>query len=836
MDHLKGAMAWHDAGMSVIPVVADGSKKPYAAWKDYQSFRASRAKVERWFKTSPEQGVGLICGEVSNNLEMTEIEAVRMGGEHWDRIADCMGDNGVYPTWNRLITEGYCESTPSGGIHILYTVVGNPIPGNTKIAMDVTGKQTYAETRGEGGFVVVAPSGGRVHKTGESWTVLAGRIGEVPEITWDERCQIHDALRIALDERVLPTYERPAGASTYDKSQGERPGDAFENDPSITIHDLLLRNGWKYLGKSRGQDRYVHPLSSDMSTHSACTGWQGSPNLYAWSGLPKEDYYTKFGLLAQLEFNGDFSAAGKWLHTQGYGTGGTPVIDLSDWDEVPQQVAAPDVERAAQVESAPQPKAVRIPLKEHTDTGMAHLGVKLFGDKFRLVHEERGWRGYEAGRWVETTAAAVSQSFEKLTHAVRQEAKAGMELVADSADKAEVQAAQQYLKFANAMRQDKGAKALISRFSNQKEISVKVEDFDRNRNLLCLANGTFDMSTMTLRGHDAKDMLTRKINVPFDSSARCPEFDKYLETVIPDADSRRFIQVAMGMTLVADMKEAAFFVLHGPTGCGKSVFLNIMSEVLGEYAVTASPSTFQVSRSGGSEAGYDLHHLRGSRFASISETSEGTRLNEELIKRVTGGDAVTSRAPYQGFVTWRPSFTMWMTTNFKPNLNSDDGAVWRRARSIEFPTSFYVPGRTPDTGLKGRIVENEASGVLNWVLAGAAMYLAEGLQEPAKVKADRDEWRQEVDSVVQFLKDSVNEGTLVETPEARTPFSDLFRMYNAWAVNNYVKPLGRRRFGNRLETLGYEAIKGSGNVAMRSGLAVPPGTFIADATSGVRRW
>src|SRR5690349_23622009 len=165
MNHLDGALAWWDAGMAVIPARADGSKRPVHEWKNFQGERPPRLLVEGWFNQNPQWGVGIVCGQASGNLEMLEIEAVRMDSASHDRIRDAMDQQGddIADLWAALTDYGYCEFTPSGGIHLLYRIADQPVPGNQKIAMSEDSKVTYAETRGEGGFVIVAPSSGTVH-------------------------------------------------------------------------------------------------------------------------------------------------------------------------------------------------------------------------------------------------------------------------------------------------------------------------------------------------------------------------------------------------------------------------------------------------------------------------------------------------------------------------------------------------------------------------------------------------------------------------------------------------------------------------------------------------
>lgn len=815
MDHLTGALKWYDAGCSVVPVVADGSKRPLGTWKDYQVTRAPRERVEKWFKTTPEQGVGLICGAVSGGLEMLEIEAVRMGGEYWDKIDEAMKANGVHSEWTWLIDNGYTETTPSGGIHILYRINNDtPVPGNTKIALDVTGKITYAETRGEGGFVVVAPSSGTVHKTGESWAVASGKIGEIGQISWDVRCLIHTALREALDERTMPIYERPAGMVAYDRSQGDRPGDAFNDDPSVTIHDILLRNGWKYLGKSRGQDKYVHPLSSDMTTQSACTGHKGSPNLYVWSGMSREDYYTKFGVLVELEFNGDFSEASRWLRSQGYGSE-RELLDISDWfeqetsDEASRMGA--DVESTTPaVASVVEDPTASVRLREWTETGVGELLAKVYGKKFRNVHDQKAWRVYKDGLWSLDQERQVEFAAKRITKILLDQAG---EMISEAeGDEEKVKIANSVYRKAESFRSDRGAKAVVNRFGAERGITVPFEAFDPYLNLIRFANGTLDLDTLTLREHRPEDMITMDVPYAYDPSATAPMFSKFLEESLPDDDVRGYIQRASGYTLSGTPNEGVWFALYGDTGCGKSTWLNIVKASMGDHARTAAQATF-AQRNEGSRAANDLQDIRNCRMVSISETKEGQLFNEALIKQYSGGDEMNSHGLYQNNGTWKNRGVLFMATNHPPRLSADDNANWRRVKMIEFPVSQYTnPNMNPDPKLADKIIASELPGVMNWIIDGLRDYRAHGLGEPKAVTVAVKNHRTEVDPVAQFLSEGMADGYIRvdhDDDNMQIPANQLHRIFSNWCIENGYKPFAPRRFGMRLTALRFSQRRNS---------------------------
>lgn len=821
LSHLDGALKWWDSGMSVVTVLADGSKRPMGSWRNYQQARASRERVEQWFNSAPGQGVGIICGAVSENLEMLEIESARMGSEYLDKVQDAMVQTGADGAWQWLLNTGYVESTPSGGIHILYRITDQPVPGNTKIALSENGKITYAETRGEGGFVVVAPSGGRVHKSGDSWSVIAGQIGEVPGLEWATRCAIHEALRIALDERVLPTYERPAGAVTaYDRSQGDRPGDAFNSDPAVTIHDILTRNGWKYLGKSRGQDRYVHPYSSDMTTHSAVTGHNGSPNLYAWSGLPAEDYYTKFGLLAHLEFNGDFSAAGKFLYGQGYGE--RREVDISDWD-IPTSGheatgVGPVVDSSTPgVGEAAKPAKLR--LTEWTETGVGELLAKVYGAGFRAVPEQKLWRVYRDGLWHHDRNGEVGIVAKRVTTVLLSQAREMVSEAKAAEDEEKTKIANGVLRKAESFRSDRGARAVINCFGREEGITVPFSAFDVDLDVLRFTNGTLDLRTLELREHRASDMITLDIPFEYDPDAKAPTFRKFMDETLPDAEVRKYMQRAQGYALAGRPNEGVWFALWGDTGCGKSTYLDIVRNALGDHARTAAQATF-AQRNEGSRAANDLNDIRMARMVTISETKEGQLFNESLIKQYSGGDEMNSHGLYQENGTWKNRGVLFMATNHPPRLSADDNANWRRIKMIEFPVSRYTnPDMVADPKLASKIVAAELPGVMNWIIEGLRAYREVGLVEPGVVTEAVRAQRTDSDQVAQFLTEGEQDGYITVDESAEISQTQLYDLFQTWCRNNGLTPLGSRRFGMSLTSKRFDTVR-TAKTRSRKGIGV----------------
>lgn len=320
-DIRNAALAWHAAGYSVLPIRRDGSKRPACdSWQQYIEQAADRATVEAWF-TDDRHGLGVVMGAASGNAEMVELE-----GRAINRITD-LGDlaeaSGLGPLWKRLL-EGYSEQTPSGGLHLIFRCPEIVTPGNMRLAVGAN-KQVLAETRGQGGQVVVAPTPGAFHETGKPWRLWFGGPTTVPVLTADERDAIYTLFR-TLDETPEPAEEPKSRVARL--SDGASPGDAFE--AATDWRDILGPHGWTRVPKRpKSKERYWCRPGKRIGV-SATTGRDPARDrLYVFTSSTEfepDTCYTKFAAYALLEHGGDYSAAAKALRARGFGAPPKPVV------------------------------------------------------------------------------------------------------------------------------------------------------------------------------------------------------------------------------------------------------------------------------------------------------------------------------------------------------------------------------------------------------------------------------------------------------------------------------------------------------------------------------
>ena len=308
---LDAALAFCEAGCSVVPAMADGSKAPAGKWQRWQSGRPDAAQVTAWLSNGRHDGFGVVCGAVSGGLEMLELEGRAVRAGLTAQYRDVLDGHELGELWRRIVT-GYAETTPGGGLHILYRVDGTP-RGNRKLAVTASG-DVLIETRGEGGFVIVAPSGGGTHPTGKPWQLAKGGPGSIAVITEDERDALH-AIASLLTQAVPRQPVIPATAS----GSGDRPGDDFSARTSW--QDILAPHGWQCT-RAFGSDAHGwRRPGKEGPGISATTREDGGLYVFSTSTpFDTEVPYSKFGAYGLLNHGGDYAAAAKALRAVGYGS------------------------------------------------------------------------------------------------------------------------------------------------------------------------------------------------------------------------------------------------------------------------------------------------------------------------------------------------------------------------------------------------------------------------------------------------------------------------------------------------------------------------------------
>ena len=313
---LTTALRFLAEGISVVPVANDGSKRPALSWQKYQEQLPTADELLLWFKHDVD-GIGVITGKVSGNLEMLELEGRAVSQKMHLDIAEIANNSGLGELWQRL-NAGYVEITPSGGLHWLYRVIDGEVGGNTKLARkpgENGGVDVFAETRSEGGFTITAPSGGATHPSGGSWTLIGGSIETIPTITSKERSALH-AIFAMFDE--MPKAENLQQEVVAKHDGILTPGDDY--NARTTWEELLAPLGWTVVYRKNEATVWRRPGKTEGI--SATTNFNGNDKFFVFTTstqFESETSYSKFAFYAATKHGGDFKAAATTLRNLGYG-------------------------------------------------------------------------------------------------------------------------------------------------------------------------------------------------------------------------------------------------------------------------------------------------------------------------------------------------------------------------------------------------------------------------------------------------------------------------------------------------------------------------------------
>nr|WP_250157283.1 phage/plasmid primase, P4 family [Tianweitania aestuarii] len=298
-----------------------------------------------------------------------------------------------------------------------------------------------------------------------------------------------------------------------------------------------------------------------------------------------------------------------------------------------------------------------------------------------------------------------------------------------------------------------------------------------------------------LHGHRPSDLISKlapTMWAPGASPSRTT-FDAFLKRVQPDPDIRLFLQRFAGYCLLGTTVEQCLVFFYGAGRNGKSTFVDLLCEIVGDYAVTLSIDSFAgETKRGGNEATPDLARLPGARLVAASEPEMGVKLKDALIKTLTGGEKIPVRRLHQDFIEVMPQFKIMLSGNHKPRIDDTSDGIWRRVYLV--PWDIQIPLSEVDRALPTKLRE-EASGVLAWMVEGALDYLNYGLNPPEKVVAATRDYREESDPIGAFIRAAC---IVTGREEDQSTPGQLFNGYSHFASREGAAEFKQNTFTRRL--------------------------------------
>ncbi|MDX2092504.1 MAG: phage/plasmid primase, P4 family [Kofleriaceae bacterium] len=423
-----------------------------------------------------------------------------------------------------------------------------------------------------------------------------------------------------------------------------------------------------------------------------------------------------------------------------------------------------------------------------TELGNAQRFAAKHGDRLRYVQSRDLWLVWDGRRWCHDELGSPVEAAKRVVADLYKESG---EFAARAAagDEQSGRRAEELARFARASSKASALGAMVQLARSESPIAATSAMFDHEPFALTVRNGTLDLRTAALRPHRQDDMITKLADVDFDANAACPRFDAFLARVLPDADVRDFVQRYFGYALTGHVGEQVLAFFYGGGANGKSVLLDTLLALLGDYALRAAPDLVLAKH--GDAHPTELADLEGRRLVVCSEIEQGRAWAESTIKRITGDTTITARKMRQDFYTFAATHKLIIAANTKPTVRGTDHAIWRRMRLVPFEVT--IPPHERDRDLAAKLLADEAPGILAWAVRGCLAWQRDGLAAPAAIMSATEDYRAEQDVLGHWIADAC---VLADGVWATT--ATLYESYTTWCRATGREPWTRDTVRARL--------------------------------------
>lgn len=582
-------------------------------------------------------------------------------------------------------------------------------------------------------------------------------------------------------ESIKPLHEKYIGGGREPQAI-IRPAVNLQTAEEIVHAAVKSRNGDKFKALYSGNiTGYTSQSEADMALCNMLAFWTGCDadkmdSIFRQSGLMRDKWDRKqsgstYGALTvqkaiagcsqvySANANKDYNFSISNKHEDRISIG-----DTSSFEEQKQEVSTE-----------------RTKLYTFDDTGNAQRFVDLFGDQVRFCYTDKRWFWYDGRKWCADITGTAKRLVDKSVEAMAAEAKVYAQM--DAEDGGDMQKA--FDKHYKSSRSNKSKNAMLN--EAQHYVPILPAQMDRYKMTLNTPAGIINLKDGKISEHNPGLYLTKITSVEFSDHSDCPRWLSFLNDIFNgDKDLIRYVQKAVGYSLTGSTAEQCAFFLYGTGRNGKSTFIDIIREIFGDYAANIQPETVMVRSSQSSAINSDIARLKGARLVTSVEPNEGVRINEGLLKQLTGDDTVTARKLYGDEFEFKPEFKLWMTTNHKPIIRGTDTGIWRRIHMIPF--TVQIPEDKVDRNLKYKL-KAEMTAIFHWCVEGCLLYQKEGLKLPRAVLNEIREYRREMDVISAFIEDRciVGAGLSVQS-------SVLYAAYIKWTERGNEYRMSNTKF------------------------------------------
>ena len=558
--------------------------------------------------------------------------------------------------------------------------------------------------------------------------------------------------------KQTPRRSRPNGASVI-ATWNER----------VPVGEVLERNGyqrdphacpprWLAPGSSTGKPGVVQIEDGRVySHHSECS-------------LQGQHSHDSFGVLAVLEHGGNPNEAARSARRE-LEFGRTPTPPRSRIKPERTEAESDTEPESAVRAKRPTPEQTRVGAPTLTDSGNASRLVSRHG---RHLHYIPPW-----GKWLAWDESEGRWHLDHKDVRIRELAKeVGRELKLSAAREGDAQIAKRLFSFAIKSLNVRGISGMVNLARGIAGIPLDHERLDGDGWLLGVENGTIELRSGTFREARPEDLITLQCPVAWDGNATAPRWEQALEEWFPDPEVRSYVQRVAGAALVGVQRDHAFIIHYGSGGNGKGTFVRAIQKVLGPYALDVHLSLLvQTKHAEHDTVKADLFRTR---LAVAAETEKRIRLAEASVKNLSGGDRIRARRMREDPWSFDPSHSLWLQTNYLPEISGRDRGIWRRIRVVKWESTFK--GRREDKSLDATLAD-ERPGILRWLVRGCLEWQDRELDEPEAVVQETLKYRQSEDIFSRFQADTA----LAFHPELEIQGQELQDLLGKWAQGEGIR-------------------------------------------------
>jgi putative DNA primase/helicase len=429
--------------------------------------------------------------------------------------------------------------------------------------------------------------------------------------------------------------------------------------------------------------------------------------------------------------------------------------------------------------------------REHA--GDAELFAALFRDRVVYDHAASKWYIWRGNFWErdpngELTRLIIQRLAPEYLQAGAEALKAGDKDLSKA-----------YVDRGRALLKAKRIKEVLDLARNMEGIALTGNEWDKSPMLLGVNNGVLDLNTGDRREALPGEFIRKFAPVDWIGlNEPAPRWERFITQVFDgEMELVNFMQRLLGYCITGDTTEHRLPILYGEGRNGKSTLLEVLRAVLGDDLshVTQADALMDTKRDGAGAQPF-VYALNGRRLVWATESREGQRINEGLLKQLTGGDSITTRTLFSDVVTFRPTHKVMLLTNHKPHVNADSQSIWDRILLIPFENRFVDNPGPGEYKRDPRILETlqaEAGGILAWLVRGCLEWRHDGLNPPACVILATEDYRTAEDTLGEFIADCLIGG---EGNQATA--REIWTVYEQWKKDNGIDGLNKIQLGKKL--------------------------------------